>query len=1115
MTDKPLYNSRITRTYIEFLENHFPEVDISSILNDSEMMPHEVQDGAHWFSQKQVDRFHKNIVEKTGKSDIAREAGRFAASSKGLGAIRQYTMGMMSPAAAYQLIGKLYPLMSRAADVTAKKIKSNTIEIVSTPKPGVEEKPYQCENRLGMFESLARFFTNEFAMIEHPLCFHKGDRSCKYIITWRSSATRIWKLLRNYSFPIAFFLLVFAFFVLSYIYWFSLILLCLAICISVSFYAEHLEKIELIKTIKHQGDAAQDLLDETDIRYNNAIFVQEIGQASSKILDIDKLLKRVVKVMEYRLDFDRGMIMLANEAKTHLTYKHGYGYGAEFQDIVKNIGFHLDKSHSKGVVVRAFKEQKPFLVNDVNKIEHDLTEKSLAFLRQTGTHSFICVPIIYETESLGVIMVDNVASKRALAQSDMNLLMGVASQTAVSIVNASSFQKLQESAEKYKNILESIEEGYFEVDLAGNFTFFNDAMCRILGYTHEEMMGMNNREYTSPEEAFRIYKAFKQVYKTGEPLKVSDFKVRHKSGKPLFVEMSASLIFDTSGTPTGFRGVIRDITERKKAEEMRQAKLAAESASRAKGEFLASMSHEIRTPLNGIIGLSELVAEMRLNQEQKNIVNTIKNEANSLLFIINDILDFSKIEAGMLHLEEIPFDLRQLIEDFISPLKFQADQKGLKITYELDPSMPTGLMGDPIKLKQIFVNLIGNAIKFTEKGEIRIKGKKDSSEEGKAKLRFSITDTGIGISQEKLRTIFESFTQEDSSTTREYGGTGLGTSISKQLTELMGGEIGVESEKGKGSTFWFTAVFKRQIGALKPQPMSGIGTTGIEKTQQDIRILLAEDYPTGQKVATAFLERAGYQVDVAENGLAALDLYKKNPYDLILMDIEMPLMDGYEVTKEIRRIEAEVKDSEPNGTGSRTPIIAMTAHAVKGYMERCLEVGMDDYLTKPARKASLLAVVGKWTSAGNASHGKAVAVKGDRTTQQHKESALRVTAGTLSTDSDTQGAPMDFQKALAEFEGDKELLIDVLNGFLGNAKEQIGLIDEAISNHNFKEIRREAHTIKGGAANLTAERLSDVALDLEKSAKSEDFEACRTHIKRLEKELQLLTAHTQNLFAPE
>ncbi|MFO7985724.1 MAG: PAS domain S-box protein [Desulfatiglandaceae bacterium] len=883
----------------------------------------------------------------------------------------------------------------------------------------------------------------------------------------------------------------------------------------ISFYSEHLEKEGLARTIKEQGDAAKDLLDETDIRYNNAIFVQEIGQASSKTLDIDKLLERVVKVMAYRLDFDRGMIMLPNESKTHLTYTYGYGYDSEIQKLVANISFHLDKPQSRGVVVRAFKEQKPFLVNDVKKIEQDLTQKSLDFLRQTGTHSFICTPIVYEAESLGVILVDNVGSKRTLTQSDMNLLMSVASLTAVSIVNASSFQKLQESAEKYKNILESIEEGYFEVDLAGNFVFFNDSVCRILGYTREEMMGMNNREYTPPEEALRIYKAFKQVHKTRKPLRVSDFRVRHKSGKPLFVEMSASLIFDTSGTPIGFRGVIRDITERKKAEEMRQAKLAAESASRAKSEFLASMSHEIRTPLNGIIGLSELAVGTPLNTEQKDILNTIKNEANSLLFIINDILDFSKIEAGMLHLEEIPFDLRQLMDEFITPLTLQAKQKGLKVKYFLEPEIPTGLVGDPVKLKQIFVNLVANAIKFTEKGEIRIKGEIVTPGEERITIRFSITDTGIGISQKKLRTIFESFTQEDSSTTRNYGGTGLGTSIAKQLTELMGGEIGVESEKGKGSTFWFAAVFARQIGALRPQPMTDIGAAGIEKTQQDIRILLAEDYPTGQKVATAFLESAGYQVDVAENGLAALDLYKRNTYDLILMDIEMPFMDGYEVTKQIRRVEAEERDSRKNDTGSRIPIIAMTAHAVKGYMERCLEVGMDDYLTKPARKASLLAVVGKWISAGNASHGKTVAEKGDRAIQKHKELNPRVTAGTLSTDSDTQGDPMDFQKALAEFEGDKELLIDVLKGFLENASEQIGLIGEAISNHNFKDIRREAHTIKGGAANLTAERLSGVALELEKSAKSDDFEACQTHTKSLEKELQLLTAHAQNLFAPE
>ncbi|MGM0427003.1 MAG: PAS domain S-box protein, partial [Thermodesulfobacteriota bacterium] len=781
--------------------------------------------------------------------------------------------------------------------------------------------------------------------------------------------------------------------------------------------------------------------------------------------------------------------------------------------LLNEAEFQLDKPASKGMFVRAFKDQKPFLVNDLIQEATKLSKRSLALAKQMGVHSLICVPIVHETNPLGILAVDNVASKRVLTQSDMNLLMGVASQTAVSIVNASSFQQLKESAEKYRNILESIEEGYFEVDLAGNLRFFNDSLCRLLGYTREEMIGMNNRNYTSPEEASRIYKAFKRIYKTGEPLRVSGFEVRHKSGKILFIEMSASLIRDVAGTPTGFRGVVRDITERKKAEEMHQAVLAAESASRAKSEFLASMSHEIRTPLNGIIGLSELISETPLNGEQENILNTIRIEAGSLLSIVNDILDFSKIEAGMLHLEEIPFDLRQLMDEFMIAFKLEAESKGLKFAYVLGSDIPTRLVGDPTKLKQIFTNLVGNAFKFTQEGEIRVKGEIETSGEEKMKIRFSVTDTGIGISQEKLRTIFKSFTQEDSSTTRNYGGTGLGTTIAKQLVELMGGEIGVDSEKGKGSTFWFTTVFGRQSEAVKPQPMAiDIEGGRIEKTQQGKRILLAEDYPTGQKIAIAFLESAGYQVDLAENGLVALELYQKNAYDLILMDIEMPLMDGYEVTKHIRRIEAETKAAINEGSQSRVPIIALTAHAVTSHIERCLEVGMDDYLTKPIRKTSFLYMIEKWTMTGNGSYLSTTIPTQERATVP--PTAMNQSAKTESfpVESDTQHPPIDFEKALAEFEGDRELLIEVFNEFLENVRVQVEMISQALFRDDFEKIKREAHTIKGGAANLVAQKLSMIALDLEKSAESNDLKGCERHLEMLAKELELLTSCAQNLF---
>ncbi len=1121
MNNNPLYNSRITRTYVEYLRKHYPEVAIDSVLAYAGMTASEIQDGAHWFTQNQVDRFYEIVAVKTGNPNVAREAGRFSASTEGLGAAKQYTLGLMSLTSIYMLMGKLYPLLSRAAEITTKKIGSNRVEIICTPKPGVREKLQQCENRIGTFEAVATFLTDKPAQVEHTSCLHKGDDACRYVVIWEKTPAHLWKKIRNYallsSIAVCPALIPF----LPTISWVALLIICASLTAAVTFYTQHLEKAELIKTIKTQGDAAKDLLGEADIRYNNAVFVQEIGQAISTILDIDKLIRTVVSVMQKRLDFDRGMIMIADKKKAHLTYRNGYGYDRELEEVLRNTGFHLGNPRSRGVAVEAFKKQKPFLVNDISEIEQDLSERSQEFVKKMGTQSFLCVPIVYENESLGLIIVDNIESEKTLARSDMNLLMGVASQTAISMANAISFQKLQESEEKYRTILESIEEGYFQVDLAGNFTFVNDALCKILGYSHEELRSMNNREYTNSEISARMYKAFNEIYRTGKPANIIDYQIIRKDGGRRDLEISASLLNNSAGEPVGFRGVVRDVTERKQAEAMHREKLAAEAASRAKSKFLANMSHEIRTPLNGIIGMTELAIMTDMDSNQRNLLQTIQTESNSLLGIINDVLDFSKIEAEMLELEEISFDLTSMVDNLVNSFTHSAKQKGLEIRASFAADVPSGVIGDPGRLRQVLTNLVANAVKFTPKGEINIDVHVAEDLGKSVKLRFSVRDTGIGIAKDKKETIFESFTQADSSTTRTYGGTGLGTTISKQLAELMGGEIGVESEVGEGSCFWFTAVFSIQTiekgTRVKKDQESVISPKQVENQRRSFKVLLVEDYPTNQQVAMSHLKAAGYDVDLAENGLAALELYRKNHYDLILMDIQMPVMDGYEATREIRRLETLSRQIETTDKASdnqqplssrvkdrssikRVPIVAMTAHAVEGYREECLGVGMDDYLTKPLTRKHFLAMVKKWT--GSTTGGDAETSSLQPIPQPDRinldEPGLPLRSNNHQSKKDL---PMDFEKALNEFEGDKPLLMEVLKGFMENVREQIGVIQQALMCQDADRVRREAHSIKGGAANLRADELSRIAFELENIGKSGKLERGIEALKRLENEL--------------
>ena len=1149
MNNHPLYNSRIIRTYVEYLEKYYPNLAIDSMLGQAGMTASEIQDGAHWFTQSQVDSFYKSARSETGNPNIAREAGRFSASAEGLGAAKQYTLGLMNLTSIYLLMGKLYPLLSRGADVQAKKLRSNTVEIIVTPKPGVDEKPHQCDNRIGFFEAIAEFLHKQPATVEHPSCFHKGDSCCHYIVTWEKSPAHIWKQVRNYAFLLGMTMSLALFFFLPLKAWGIFILIAGFLTVSFALCCQYIEKKELINTLKTQGDAAKDLLDETNIRYNNAIFVQEIGQAISSILDTDELIKTVVRVMEKRLGFDRGMIMTQDKQKARLIYRGGYGYDTEMEDVLRTTGFHLDNPGSRGAAVEAFKKQKPFLVNDINEIEKDLSEKSREFVRQMRTQSFICVPIVYEHESLGLIIVDNIRSQRTFSTSDMNLLMSVASQAAISMANAISFQKLQESEEKYRTILESIEEGYFEVNLSGNMTFINDSVCRILGFSQSELMHMNNREYTDDQTAAMMFEIFNEIFLTGRPATIMDYQIVRKDGERRTLEISAYLMRDREGRPVGFRGVARDVTEKKQTDEMRRAKLAAEAASSAKSRFLANMSHEIRTPLNGIIGMTELAMATELSGNQRNILQTLQAESNALLGLINNILDFSKIEADMLELEEIGFDLKNMLDDLMNSFAQRAKEKHLKIEAFLDPEVPTGVNGDPGRLRQILSNLVANALKFTEKGEITVKINVAEDLGNQIKLRFSVADTGIGIPREKVETIFERFNQADSSTTRKYGGTGLGTTISKQLAEMMGGEIGVESEVRAGSCFWFTAVLAKQLmddtARLKRDEEDDARARQTAHQSKLSKILLVEDYPTNQEVAMSHLRSAGYEVDLAENGLRALELFKQNQYQLILMDVQMPVMDGYEATREIRKLESQRSQIEPVHTTpnlgqplySNTPeppstihhrssihgipIIAMTGYAVEGYSKECMEAGMDDYLTKPLTRKHFLATVDKWIGTTADSE----VLTSSHACSRQVGSEISYQSGSLQSSKGYQidiihplsedAPPMDFERALKEFEGDKALLMEVLKGFIANVRGQIEIIRQALKTQDAERIRREAHSIKGGAANLRADELSRIAFDLEQLGKSGGLERGTETLRKLQKELSELEKLERSLYKSE
>jgi len=751
-------------------------------------------------------------------------------------------------------------------------------------------------------------------------------------------------------------------------------------------------------------------------------------------------------------------------------------------------------------------------------------------------------------------------------------------------------------AEIFKAVFSDFPVGMLVLGKGGRILSANAAMARMLGYTKEELQETDLAELIHLVDREHLVTQLAAV--TGGQREHIATEVRYiqKTGKSAWCRMNISYVQHPGKEGRFLFALIEDISRQKLLEEqLTAAKEEAEKATQIKSDFLANMSHEIRTPIHTIIGMTELLRETSLDPEQQEYTKQVGFSADVLLSLINDILDFSKIEAGKLALEVIDFDLYETIEGAVDLVTLEAHKKGLEVGVFITQGVPRFLRGDPVRLRQIVMNLFSNAVKFTTKGEIIVELRTERVEENDVIVRFMVRDTGIGIPETKMEKLFKDFSQVDSSTTRKYGGTGLGLSISKKLAQLMKGEIGVESVEGKGSTFWFTARFERkdsapildsrlsgdfsarkvllvddndsarrivqsylsewgfsvsavesgrkaltvlrsEAGAGKPfdfclidllMPgmdgwqlaseinadrsinatrlflLSPTGKSGdeakmkllkwfdaylskpirklelfetmhkamnvdvdLESVEEEasrvpveeaagpgataaLPLLVAEDHVVNQQLFKTILENSGYSVDLAANGKEAVEAAARKRYGLIFMDVQMPVMNGYEASMTIRK------------SGNDIPIIAVTASAIKGEQQKCLEAGMNDFLTKPFKKRDLLPVLEKWLV---------------RESQEPASSPAEKPDGPGPEDA---AAIFDFEGAVETFMGKRDVVLRLLGTFTKKVEGQILAMESMLSSQDLSALRGEAHSIKGGAWNLGAKRLGDAAKALE------------------------------------
>ncbi len=961
----PLYNSGILGNYINYLQSHHVDIDIDELLRCSGLTRFDINDKGHFLTQEQINRFHHCLDKTLNDPEISYKVGRHALHMKSTGTIRQYGLQFITPGTMYRAVDRIYPKWSKGHLSKTTITGKDRADVEVSVRPGVQEERFQCDNRQGIFEAIGNVLASQPAQVTHPTCMHRGDDVCRYLISWREKHSAIWKRMGAYARVLAIAVAAGTFFFMPTTPWMMLILALAVACLSILLVGNWLERKEFVELLKEQGENAGHLLEEIETRYQNARLVLEIGLAGADILEVGTFLNSVLESMSRNLDFTRGLIALCDDGCKRLHHIGNYGFSQAERHFLERMDFVIDFEKASDVFIQSLKNGRPVFLNDIQGKMAGMAPNSIDLIEKLSVDALISVPLIHKKEPLGLLFVDTKGAKRDHTTSDVNLLMGIASQVATGIVNARSYSRLQESEQRYRLLAENATDVIWILDVETlKIKYISPSVEKTIGYTPDEMVTLSMDQYLKPASFQRAATALGQAMEqaaTGsiDPKSYSmtlELEECHKNGTIVPIEVTAGFLLDEHGKPNAVLGISRDLSERNRAEKERTEignRLQRAKKMESLGTMAGSIAHNFNNLLMVVLGNLELAKEDL--PEGSTAARNIQAAVNASRRAA-DLSSMMLTYVGQLKKESVPVDLSQMVA---AVLKNMDESKIASVALDLDLADPMPLVAaDAGQMRQVISGFITNAIESLgkENGRVRISTGSmhcDTRYLSTTYLReempegmyayVEVADTGCGMDTETLGKVFDPFFST------KFTGRGLGLAAVMGIIRSHNGVLKVSSVKNEGSVF--TALFPLQGIYLRPVTPD---RTETEPGAAGRSVLLVDDDAMVMDIGSQFLKRLGYTVLTASGGQEALDIFKQasGRIDCLLLDFTMPGMDGLATMQQIKKIRPDAK------------IVIASGYTRQQIEDRFAGIGLpDEFIQKPfqlkALQEKLEAVISK------------------------------------------------------------------------------------------------------------------------------------------------------------